>query len=166
MTDRPLAESVRSQLVCGLSLFVPAITAHVLVFVNNFGYVAHYFGTVMLVAYITATAAAIAWPHVISVLGASTHTRATSWALSVFIGWITVEENIHASKTWHAPEGTSQVLAAFGLPEVQAKGIAVAMMVVVSFLVVEMLTHFLHTGYHLSHDAHCKLRAHKQHTHQ
>lgn len=169
MADRPIAEDARSQLACGLSLFVPAITAHTLVFVNNVGYVFHYFGNVMLVAYFATTAAAIAWPHVTSLVGTSLHTKVTGWIMSIFILYITIEENFHTAKNWHAPEGTSRVLAAFGVPEVQAKAVALGLVVLLGFLAIELLSHFLHTGYHLTHDAHCKIRAskrrHEQHEH-
>jgi hypothetical protein len=155
------AENARSQLACGLSLFVPAITAHGLVVFNNIGYVAHYFGGVMLALYLTATTAAMAWPHVVSFMGASVHTRITGWALSIFIGWLTVEEHLHASKEWHAPEGASRVLAAMGFADVQAKAVALVAMVALIFVVIEALTHFTHIGWHLTHDAHRKIKGKK-----
>lgn len=162
MTDQPVGVSAHSKLACGLSLFLPAITAHVIVVYNNVGFVFQYFGTVMLATYLAATIAALALPHAKAILGYSRHLRATGISTSLFIAWITVEENIHASKHWSTPEGASHILLAFGLPDAQAKGITIILMVAVSYAVVELLSHFSHTGYHLTHQAHCELRGQKQ----
>lgn len=151
----------KSQLACGLSLFMPALTCQAIVLYSNIGFVAHYFGGVMLSIYLAATLASIALPHAAAILGPSRHTRMTGVFTSLFIAWITVEENLHAAKAWAAPEGASQVLQALGVPDAQAKGVTIIAMIAVTYGVVELISHFSHAGYHLTHDAHCKLRGAK-----
>ncbi len=164
MVTESVEIGAKSQLACGLSLFMPALTCQVIVLYSNIGFVAHYFGVVMLSIYLAATVASIALPYAATILGPSRHTRMTGIFTSLFIAWITVEENIHASKAWAAPEGASHILQTLGFEDTQAKGITIVLMIAVSYVVVELLSHFSHAGYHLTHDAHRKLHgAHKVH---
>lgn len=158
MATESVEIGARSQLACGLSLFMPALTCQAIVLYSNMGFVLQYFGGVMLSIYLAATLASIALPHAAVILGQSRHTRWTGILTSLFIAWITVEENIHASRDWKAPEGTMHVLEAFGVSDASAKGITVVLMIAISYAVVELISHYAHAGYHLTHDAHRKLR--------
>lgn len=159
MTDLQTDLDARSQFALGLSILVPAISAQGLVIANNIPWVGQYFGWAMIMTYVAATIVMLAMPQIKKVIGSSRHLRITNVAIVLFISWITVEENLHAAHAWAAPEGAQSLLIAAGLTHDSAKSLTITGMLVVSYAVIELLGHFLHIGVHITHDAHCKMRA-------
>jgi hypothetical protein len=158
MEKEPPELNAQTLLVFGVAILAIALTAWALVVFYNINFVSRNFGFVVVVAYSAAAAGMLVLPAYAVHFGHSRHLFLTRVAVTAFCSWITLEENLHAAEHWQAPPMAMQVASAVLAPD-DAKKLALIVFALLLFAVLELLSHFMHHGYHLVHDGAHQLRS-------
>lgn len=129
----------------GVIIVVATSSVQGVVLYNNASFTLSAFGWAFLIIYLAAATCYIVLPWIAATIEEFAHVGGTRLALFTFCFWITFEEHLHASHTFHPPEGATAIASLFVSTD-GAKYLANFLVVCALLGVVEFLHHLHHHG--------------------
>ena len=145
MNEDPFRLKPEHQLYVALAVIIFTGAVQAIVLISNSLYVLQTLGTMLLIIYGAAAICYLLWDWVMVHIDDIKHARLTKSLLLGFCFWIGAEEALHASHHYQTPEIAQAVASVFWSPEDITKG-AQVIVVALTLLMIEILSHFQRNG--------------------
>lgn len=157
MNEDPFRLKPEHQLYVSLIVLTLTAAVQATVLFSNSVFVLQTMGIPTLIVYAAAAICYIVMPWVVAHIDDIKHARLTSVALLGFCFWIGAEEVVHASHQYETPEIAQAVAGTLWSPEHVKQG-AQILIVAITLVMVELLSHFQHHGIAMYRQAKRKIR--------